>query len=711
MSEQPAYTTIGTATANFGIVCMLSDHDRISGKVKERYQDFCVTELDVDGKPVSLLAGIQDETSTCTTTENWQNDNKPDLEKGMEKEETWKRKPEQKWQAKNNTDLNHILSDCLGVFESKDVRSKLHHCVKQLYPHMRTITKRQEGQAGSEVIVSLDPLYLDYRDYLSPQQINNLFQFIDSKEGNTSLHLKVGDCKEKRTAIHRLVAKHFGSMVETKTFVGNFKSKSPDEETSIVVRFRDKFQRKGTKRKFPGGNNQMLEYTAFIMKKEDTETLDAIQKIAMATNTHPSQVSYAGMKDKKAITTQAMVIRNVSPSRLQAASTNRALKNITIGNIQRCSGPLQLGKLGGNHFNIIVRDVKRYDDMCDTSQDGDMQGIISLAVNNLQKRGFVNYYGRQRFGSTESSATADRIGLALLQGNMKAAIDLFFHPDGDNNSVTHSNDPGNHGNNPVNHAKRHWQTSHNAKETLALMPGYKSRECMILKALHRHGQSEEGCSKALMAIPHSMRLLYVHSYCSLVWNHMATHRIQTYGYRVVEGDLVEVKEGSNKKVCHATVEDIKTDRYSIMDVVLPLPGNNITMPAHCIREKYHQFFESDSLKFEQFRIPSLKMNISGDYRKLIALPWNLTWDFVEDKCEVAKDNPSKMEEVLKSDSLDVDIDTDEAEEKNQVNVANYRNERDSLSNKSVTTAIKISFSLRPSSYATVCLREILSYQD
>ena len=42
-----------------------------------------------------------------------------------------------------------------------------------------------------------------------------------------------------------------------------------------------------------------------------------------------------------------------------------------------------------------------------------------------------------------------------------------------------------------------------------------------------------------MNIPFSMRLLYVHSYCSLVWNHVASHRLKMNGSRgVVEGDLV-----------------------------------------------------------------------------------------------------------------------------------------------------------------------------
>ena len=42
-----------------------------------------------------------------------------------------------------------------------------------------------------------------------------------------------------------------------------------------------------------------------------------------------------------------------------------------------------------------------------------------------------------------------------------------------------------------------------------------------------------------MNIPFSMRLLYIHSYCSLLWNHMATWRLNmSDSMDVYEGDLV-----------------------------------------------------------------------------------------------------------------------------------------------------------------------------
>lgn len=42
-----------------------------------------------------------------------------------------------------------------------------------------------------------------------------------------------------------------------------------------------------------------------------------------------------------------------------------------------------------------------------------------------QARGFVNYYGPQRFGSVQS-VQSDRVGLALLKEDMVSVADSYY---------------------------------------------------------------------------------------------------------------------------------------------------------------------------------------------------------------------------------------------------------------------------------------------
>lgn len=80
--------------------------------------------------------------------------------------------------------------------------------------------------------------------------------------------------------------------------------------------------------------------------------------------------------------------------------------------------------------------------------------------------------------------------------------------------------------------------SGNAKESLALMPLCKARERLMLRALHRYGGGPEGSSHAWLSLPHTMRVFYLHAYCSRLWNEAACFRLQTLGPKPVHGDLV-----------------------------------------------------------------------------------------------------------------------------------------------------------------------------
>lgn len=55
--------------------------------------------------------------------------------------------------------------------------------------------------------------------------------------------------------------------------------------------------------------------SAFTLQKENLETLEAIGLLAVELDVLPSDFSYTGIKDKKAITLQPMVVKKVTPER------------------------------------------------------------------------------------------------------------------------------------------------------------------------------------------------------------------------------------------------------------------------------------------------------------------------------------------------------------------------------------------------------------
>jgi tRNA pseudouridine13 synthase len=76
--------------------------------------------------------------------------------------------------------------------------------------------------------------------------------------------------------------------------------------------------------------------------------------------------------------------------------------------------PLQLGKLRGNRFEIVLREIS-----CEAD-------LVQSSCRALAERGFINYYGLQRFG--KGGAGNHLIGRALLQSKWKEAIDFMFAP-------------------------------------------------------------------------------------------------------------------------------------------------------------------------------------------------------------------------------------------------------------------------------------------
>lgn len=52
-----------------------------------------------------------------------------------------------------------------------------------------------------------------------------------------------------------------------------------------------------------------------------------------------------------------------------------------------------------------------------------------------------------------------------------------------------------------------------------------------------------------------MRLMYVHSFQSLVWNRIVSRRIKTFGLQPIEGDLVL----SEKETCLEEIDSEQND--------------------------------------------------------------------------------------------------------------------------------------------------------
>ncbi|XP_071659005.1 pseudouridylate synthase PUS7L isoform X2 [Patagioenas fasciata] len=499
----------------------------------------------------------------------------------------------------------------LGPVLDKKDRAGLHSAVRQKFPFLVTVTK------GKEMIVEGNADYRELRQLVTEKETSDFFKFLDAKLENSTFSFKPDGDKEHRKVVHHFINRKFGKLLETKSFTVTDVNDQP--KMSIMVRFREKNWSR--KRSADGFQEKQDLYTAFTLQKENLETLEAIGFLAAELGVLPSDFSYTGIKDKKAVTYQPMVVKKVTPERLKEIASKMEKKGMRIHDIHSTCQHLRLGQLKGNHFDIIVRDLKHHSH----DPSADLKERISEAMESVKVK----------------------------------AVKLFFTPEDTDD--------------PVNNAKRYFLQTEDAKGTLTMLPEFKVREKMLLRALNRYGVNHEGCTKGWLNIPHSMRIFYVHAYCSKIWNEAASYRLKIYGTKVVEGDLVLPNENDesvslNDKVHVVTASEESANKFSINQVVLPMVGHSIKYPSNKVGQWYHERLSKDELQMCKFRVSPLQLNIPGCYRLIVKNVQNLSY-FLE------------------------------GSEKGIENEDNHLNES--------KVSLHVSFDLDPSCYATVCLREIM----
>ena len=132
--------------------------------------------------------------------------------------------------------------------------------------------------------------------------------------------------------------------------------------------------------------------------------------------------SYAGTKDKRAITCQRVSANRVLKKKLACVNSSER-SSIRIGNMEYAKSDLSLGDLQGNRFDIILREIHTDKE----SSKEPIETIVRNAVESLGRNGFLNYFGLQRFG--RGTASTNKVGAAILRKDWDDAVKLILNKD------------------------------------------------------------------------------------------------------------------------------------------------------------------------------------------------------------------------------------------------------------------------------------------
>ena len=524
--------------------------------------------------------------------------------------------------------------------------------------------------------------------------------------------------RELRTKVHQAIRRIFHSQLESST---------GSDGAMTISAAPNRFKRnnvQGPRHRFNwdevGG-----PYLHFTIYKENKDTMEVINFLARQLKMNPKSFQFAGTKDRRGVTVQRACVLRVHADAL--AKMNSSLRNAAIGDFEYKPYGLDLGDLQGNEFVITLRECQ-IPSLADQNRDlvvAAAKKAIGKSLGNLREHGYFNYYGLQRFGTF--SRRTDTIGLKMLQGDFQAACDGILHYgahvlsaalDKDESAMISGEDKARA------EAIHLFQTTGRSNDAVAKMPRKFTAETCIMR--HLGGRAKSDYVGALQSIPRNLRLMYVHAYQSLVWNFAASERWRLYGNRVVEGDLVIINEHKDKEEDNQeqqlqvdadgeviippqagdaaygaddvftrarplTAAEAASGKYTIFDIVLPLPGFDILYPPNEMTAFYKRFMATAPgvrpLDPFDMRRKWKDISLSGSYRKLL--------------CRMGGDYSYDVRMYSADNEQFVCTDLEALKSGHQVNQGETGAQPDGK------IAIILKFQLGFSQYATMTLRELM----
>lgn len=250
------------------------------------------------------------------------------------------------------------------------------------------------------------------------------------------------------------------------------------------------------------------EHLYLFVEKTGLTTMEVVARLARKLGIKDRQISYAGLKDKHAITRQLFSIH--LPGSASEDMQRVALlqgEPYTILWADRHNNKLRRGHLLGNRFDIRIRNV-------------DPTAVIRAkrVLDTLVKTGVPNYFGPQRFGYLGDNHL---VGRALIKRDFPEALKQLL---GNAQQCTHA---------PTLEARQAFDTG-DYPLAMERWPRTLRYERQALGAL-AHGKS---ISKAIYSISEPQRLFYASAAQSYLFNQVLSQRVGEGTFaQLLPGDL------------------------------------------------------------------------------------------------------------------------------------------------------------------------------
>ena len=142
------------------------------------------------------------------------------------------------------------------------------------------------------------------------------------------------------------------------------------------------------------------EHLWLWIEKREQNTVDVASMLARAAGVHPRAVSFAGLKDRNAVTRQYFSLHLAGTTTPDWSGWE--LPGVRILGGERSARKIQRGRLRGNRFRLMIREL-------DADPD-----VLEVRLRCLRDHGAPNGFGEQRFGGNNIARAR-----ALFAGELK----------------------------------------------------------------------------------------------------------------------------------------------------------------------------------------------------------------------------------------------------------------------------------------------------
>jgi len=488
-------------------------------------------------------------------------------------------------------DYAHLVCECNDSFTATIMRGYI--CRVGLSAKIRTSVVRKGemkqvwAKRSTSKLKALNRVIPDWDD------CDDIMLFWNAGPSENTMRIQMD--KNHRKAITTIEA-IFPSFAVSPDFSG--------ETTALEIRWKNS-----------SASYELREQTAlrFVLTKSNLSQLKAVKALERGLNLPPNSVRYGSQQNGIGTTSQFVTLRGVTPKSLLLFNKFGAQKlppntNIQIGNVQKAEEDSKIGSTRGSEITVKIRGIEGITDP-------------ERLQNIFRDRGYVNYFGPQRFdldfdGSTliQKGFCKYKLGLAFLRADWEQAILWLCAP-----KNTDRDDA-------IQKARYYLVNSKDPEGALKLLrPDYEdSNFYRMLCCLNAHGWRSTGFKRAIRTWPRMYISSFPAAYQSLVWNCTASHRVGMNPDQVILGDMV----CTNPEITEENIEVLHTEercsRFAMSDVVIPTVGVDFVQyrKKSNVYQFVTQFLQDDGLRFQSFDLKDIgyPLDYKVRFRRLIDFP-------------------------------------------------------------------------------------------